>query len=140
MAANPRIAGAALIIIAGVVSGGLLFFLGIAMGGLGHGWTSGASVAMIGAFTAPATAAVWLARRRRLGRILAGVLVLVNVLVDASMIEESLDAERGMVHRVWDAMPGTVILAAVLIVVWQVLPVAALIFGRRDRLTPDLRV
>ena len=81
-----------------------------------------------------------MARHRRLGRILAAVIVLVNVLVDASVIEESLDAERGMVHRVWHAMPGIVILAAVLIVVWQVLPVAVLVFGRRAALSPEPRV
>lgn len=39
-----------------------------------------------------------------------------NVLVDVWAVEESLDAERGMVHRVWDAMTGVVILAAALIV------------------------
>lgn len=140
MPSSRGIVYAALMILGGVVSGGVLFFLGIAMDGLGHGWTSGAFVTMIGAFAAPAAAAAWLARHRRLGRILAAAIVLVNVLVDASAIEESLDAERGMVHRVWDAMPGIVILAAVLIVVWQVLPVAVLVFGRRDALTPEPRV
>jgi len=42
-----------------------------------------------------------------------------------------------MVDRVWDAMPGVVILAAVLAVVWQILPVAALIFSRRAASAPD---
>jgi hypothetical protein len=36
--------------------------------------------------------------------------VLVNVLVDVWAVEESLDAERGMVHRLWDAMAGVVVL------------------------------
>ena len=134
---NREIARAVLIILAGVVSGGVSFFLGIAMSGLGHGWTSAASVAMLGAFTAPAAAVAWLARNRWHGRVLAGAIVVVNVFMDAMMIAESLDAERGMVDRVWDAMPGVVILAAVLVVVWQILPVAALIFSRRAASAPD---
>jgi hypothetical protein len=57
--------------------------------------------------------------------------------MDATMIAESLDVERGMVDRVWHAMPGVVILAAVLVLVWQILPVAALIFCRRAAPAPD---
>jgi ABC-type sugar transport system permease subunit len=91
---------------------------------------------MLGAFTAPAAAVAWLARSRWHGRILAGAIVVVNVFMDAAMIAESLDAERGMVDRVWEAMPGVVILAAVLVVVWQILPVAALIFSRRAAPAP----
>jgi hypothetical protein len=63
---------------------------------------------MLGAFTAPAAAVAWLARNRWHGRILAGAIVVVNVFMDATMIAESLDAERGMVDRVWEAMPGVV--------------------------------
>jgi len=131
---NREIARAVLIILAGVVSGGVSFFLGIAMSGMGHGWTS---AAIIGALTAPAAAVAWLVRNRWHGRVLAGAIVVVNVFMDAMTIAESLDAERGMVDRVWDAMPGVVILAAVLAVVWQILPVAALIFSRRAASAPD---
>src|SRR5690349_20261296 len=137
MQLNREIARAVLIVIASVVSGGVSFFLGIAMSGLGHDWTSAASVAMLGAFTAPAAAVAWLARNRWHNRILAGAILVVNVFMDATMIAESLDAERGMVKRVWEAMPGVIILAAVLIVVWQILPVAALIFSRRAVPAPD---
>ncbi len=121
---NREIARAVLIILAGVVSGGVSFFLGIAMSGMGHGWTSAASVAIVGALTAPAAAVAWLVRNRWHGRVLAGAIVVVN-------------AERGMVDRVWHAMPGVVILAAVLAVVWQILPVAALIFSKRAASAPD---
>ena len=134
---NREIARVVLIILAGVVSGGVSFFLGIAMSGMGHGWTSAASVAIVGALTAPAAAVAWLVRNRWHGRVLAGAIMVVNVFMDAMTVAESLDAERGMVDRVWDAMPGVVILAAVLAVVWQILPVAALIFSRRAASAPD---
>src|SRR5258708_38826704 len=128
MQLNRDIARAVLIILAGVVSGGVTFVLGIAMSGLGHGWTSAASVAMLGAFTAPAAAVAWLARNRWHGRILAGAIVVVNVFMDAMTIAESLDAERGMVDRVWDAMPAVVFLAPGLAAGWRKFPVAPPIF------------
>src|SRR5881409_1011930 len=80
---NREIARAVLIILAGVVSGGVSFFLGIAMSGMGHGWTSAASVAIVGALTAPAAAVAWLVRNRWHGRVLAGAIVVVNVFMDA---------------------------------------------------------
>jgi len=134
---NRKRARAVLIILAGVVSGGVSFSLGMAMVGGGHGWTSGATVAIIGALTAPAAALAWLVRNRWYGRVLAGAMVVLNVFMDAMTIAESLDAEHGTFHRVWRAMPGVVILAAVLVVVWQILPVAALIFSRRAASAPD---
>ena len=137
---NREIARAVLIILAGVVSGGVSFFLGLFMSGGGHGWTSAATVAIIGVLTAPAAAVAWLARHRWYGRVLAGAIVVLNVFMDAMTIAESLDAERGSVGRVWHAMPGVVILAAVLAVVWQILPVAALIFSRRAASAPDSRL
>jgi hypothetical protein len=134
---NREIARAVLIILAGVVSGGVSFFLGMAISGTGHGWTSAGTVAIVGALTAPAAAVAWLARNRWPGRVLAGAIVVLNVFMDAMTIAESLDAEHGMVHRVWGTMPGVVILAAVLAAVWQILPVAALIFSRRAASAPD---
>src|SRR5258708_19452872 len=91
---NREIARVVLIILACVVSGGVSFFLGMAMSGMGHGWTSAASVAIVGALTAPAAAVAWLVRNRWHGRALAGAIMVVNVFMDAMTVSESLHPQR----------------------------------------------
>ena len=123
---RPRMSTVVLIV-AGLLSGVVMMILGVLISGGGHGWTSAAVVAFVGVFGAPAAAVAWSLRYRWSGRVLAALLVFVNVLVDAVAVDQTLNIERGMVARVWVALPVEVVLAGVLVVVWQLLPVVALL-------------
>lgn len=115
------------IIVTSLLSGAVLMILSVLISGMGHGWTSAAGVAAVGAFSAPVAAVAWLLRHRWTGRVLAAFLVIVNVLVDAGAVDQTLNTERGMMARVWVALPVEVVLTGVLVVVWQLVPVAALL-------------
>lgn len=117
----------ALLTIAAVVSLPLLAFLSVAISGGGHGWAAAAVAVMFTVFTAPLAVIAWWARHRWPGRVLAILLVLFHTLADALMVDETLRIERGMVGRVWNAAPFLLILAFLLMITWQLVPIAALV-------------
>lgn len=124
-----------LLVLASVCSGVALVVLGSGMTGLGRGWIGGGVIAMIAGVTAPVGAVVWLARRTRLGRIGASLVVVVNALNALALLTEPFGPEAGQASRVWSVMPGEVVVAGALLVFWQIVPLAAL-RGRAARNSP----
>jgi len=113
--------------VVGLILGLICGWLAFGLGGLGHGWTSAASVSWLALLTFPLTGVALALRRRLWGKGL-GLLLFMTALV-SHIILVSNTYEDGADHfaRVWSNEPGLVVVWAALWGTWQVGAVAALL-------------
>jgi hypothetical protein len=99
----------------GLLYGLVVATLSIFMAGAGHGWGEGiySSVAVV---LVPLAAAGWPCRRYLVGLVLSSLAV-----VPAMYVDWYLLAHTSYVDRVWQSMPGILILWLIMWVAWQAL-------------------
>lgn len=108
------------ILLGAIVSGVVVAFLAVLMGGAGHGWTA-AIVSMTAVLTAPLGAAAWLLRSRGT----AFVAVATNLVLDTTFVVRTFTEGLEYAAKAVEHMPHVVVAWAALWIGWQVPPVLA---------------
>ncbi|NOT31403.1 MAG: hypothetical protein HOP15_13230 [Planctomycetes bacterium] len=103
---------------AGLVYGLCVSALAVVMGGAGHGWSSGAISSVAIAFV-PVLGLAWGMRERRLGRLLAGLLVIFMLSSDAALALATRREGEQYFAKVWSAAPEVLLAWFTLWIGWQ---------------------
>jgi len=118
---------------AGVAVGMVISGLAAFFTGAGHGWGSAvdSSLSLVGA---PLAGVAWALRGTKRGGVCACVAVLIAGFTDAILWSDTVEEGVSYVGKVWNAMPGPLVMWGVLFVGWQVMAILTVIPRRKERL------
>lgn len=116
--------------IAASMSGLAIAAMAIPLGGAGHGWT-GALWSAVAVITAPLGALAWRYRDLDAGRVIARVVIAIDLVADVLLL---VSARGGDFASAWRHLAPLVVAWAALWIAWQIPPALA---SRRSRRSPQ---